>query len=136
MKTESVFPCPDTPYKMVYFTLDNARELRKSVLENTEEQAQQIAEDLARQSKTLEEAFESVKWWIHNHPDKTTIMVNVLNHPILDMNTINRIGAEKINQKLKKLLEDKYREAFPDFRIEADEDMNFVFYLRVTFHSV
>lgn len=121
---------------MVYFTLDNARELRKSVLENTEEQAQQIAEDLRMQSKTFEEVLESVKWRIHNQPRELTFRVGVLTHPILDMNTINRIGTERINQKLKKLLEDKYREAFPDFRIEADEDMNFVFYLRVTFHSV
>ena len=121
---------------MVYFTLGDARELRRSVLENAEEQAQQIAEDLRMQSKTLEEVLESVKWWIHNHPEKTTIMVGVLTHPILDMNTINRIGAEKIIPKLKKRLEDKYCEAFPDFRIEKDADQNFVFYLRVTFHSV
>ena len=121
---------------MVYFTLDNARELRKSVLGNTEEQAQQIAEDLRTQSKTLEEVLESVKWRIHNYPRENTFVVHVLSHPILDMNTINRIGAEKINKKLKKFLEDKYRDAFPDFRIEEDVDRNFVFYLRVTFHSI
>lgn len=121
---------------MVYFTLSHARELRKSVLENTEEQAQQIAEDLRMQSKTLEEVLESVKWWIHNQPHENTFKVGVLTHPILDMNKINRLGVEKINANLKKLLEDKYREAFPDFKIEEDRDQNFVFYLRVTFHSV
>ena len=121
---------------MVYFTLSHARELRKSVLENTEEQAQEIAKDLTRQSKTLEEALESITRWIRNYPNEDTFVISVLSHPILDMAKINRIGTEKIIPKLKKLLEDKYREAFPDFRIEEDEDRNFVFYLRVTFHSV
>lgn len=119
---------------MVYFTLGDARELRKSVLENEEVQAQKIAEDLRMQSMTFEEVLESVKEFIHKYPRELTFRVGVLNHPIVDMTKANKIGAEKINQKLKKLLEDKYREAFPDFRIEADEDMNFVFYLRVTFH--
>jgi hypothetical protein len=121
---------------MVYFTLGDARELRKSVLENVEEQANIIAGDLRMQSKTFEEVLESVKWRIHNQPRELTFRVGVLTHPILDMNTINRIGTERINQKLKKLLEDKYCEAFPDFRIEEDDDRNFVFYLRITFHSV
>ena len=120
---------------MVYFTLDNARELRKSVLENVEEQANTIAADIANQSCTLEEVLDSVKWRIRNQPQENTFKVGVLTRPILDMNTINRIGSERITPKLQKLLEDKYRDSFPDFRIEKDREKDFVFYMRVTFHS-
>ena len=119
---------------MVYFTLDNARELRKSTLENIEEQAQRIAEDLLTQSKTLEEVLDSIRHWIQLYPEMNTFVVDVLSHPIVDVGTMVRIRPEKIIPKLRKLLEDKYRDAFPDFKIERDRDQEFVFCMRVTFH--
>jgi hypothetical protein len=88
------------------------------------------------QSKTHEEVLVSIKEWIHRYPLTDTFKVGVLTHPIVDMNKIKSIGEEKINKILKKLLEEKYREAFPDFNIEENAGQNFVFYLRVTFHSV
>jgi len=120
---------------MVYFTLDNARELRKSRLEKVEEQAQKIAEDLRTQSSTFDEVLANVRHWIQIHPELDTFVVGILTHPIVDVGTVARVRPERIMPKLQKLLEDKYREAFPDFKIEKDAKHEFVFYMRVTFHS-
>lgn len=120
----------------MYFTLDNARELRKSVLENVEEQAQRIAEDLRMQSRTLDEVLDSVKHWIRVHPELDTFVVGILTHPIVDVGAVARIRPERVIPKLQTMLEEKYRDTFPDFRIEKDREKDFVFYLRVTFHSV
>lgn len=118
---------------MALFTLQDAQAFRKHTLANIEEQAQQIAEDLRMQSKTPEEVLESIKHWIHNYPQEDTFVISVLAHPIINMNKVNRIGAEKISKKVLELLKDKYREAFPEFEIEEDSDRNFVFYMRVTY---
>ena len=120
-------------YKMAMFTLQDARNLRKSILDSSEEQAQQIAEDLRMQSKTLDEVLASIKHWIQNYPKEDTFLISVLSHPIVDMHKVNRIGGAKINKKVLGLLKDKYREAFPDFEIVDDTDRNFVFYMRVTY---
>jgi hypothetical protein len=118
---------------MALFTLDDARTLRKSRLENVEEQAQRIAEDLRTQSSTLEEVLANIRHRIQSHPQLDTFVVGILTRPIVDVGAVARIGPEKILPTLEKLLEEKYREAFPDFKVEQDLHENFVFYLRVTF---
>lgn len=121
---------------MALFTLNDAAALRQNILSTVDEQARTIAEDLVRHSKSKEEVLENIKVWIRNYPDKNTFNVCVLHDIMVSTLEWKRIGSEKIVPILQTLLEDKYREAFPDFPIEKDPERDCVFYLRVTFHSV
>lgn len=117
---------------MPLLTRETAIAMCKNFTEIDYTEVDSIAKDCVSQSYSFDDVLRGIRYHLRTKQPGDTFVVNVLHNPIRSKQIIERIGSNMVSERVQVLLEEKYRESFPDFPIEKDKDTDFTFYLRVT----
>lgn len=117
---------------MALLTRENAIALCKNFTEIDYTEVDSIAKDCVSQSYNCDDVLRTIRYHLRAKQPGDTFVVCVLHNPIRGKQIIERIGSKMVSDRVQVILEEKFREAFPDFHIEKDKDDDFTFYLRVT----
>jgi hypothetical protein len=117
---------------MPLLTRETAIELSKNFTEIDYTQVDSIAKDCVSQSYSFDDVLRNIRYHLRTKQPGDTFVVSVLHNPIRNRQVIEHNGPQMFSERVQVLLEERYREAFPDFPVEKDKDADFTFYLRVT----
>ncbi len=117
---------------MALLTRETAIALCKNFTEIDYTEVDSIAKDIVSQSYSFDDVLRNTRYHLRTKQPGDTFVVSVLHNPIRNTQVIEHIGPQMVSERVQVLLEEKYRESFPDFPIEKDKDADFTFYLKIT----
>lgn len=119
---------------MALLNREQAIAISKSYVYLDETRIYSVAKDIVSQSYSFDDVLRNIQYHLRNKKPGDTFIVSILHNPFRDRHVIAQIGSKNIVERVQKLLEEKYREAFPEFPVEKDlnPDADFTFYLRIT----